>query len=194
MREQMGILEHLRQGYKSNSSELLNYWINYSHLGTWQFWLCAAILIVPLIVVYLYIDRGKAFHIGFFGFNVHTWFSHIDTYGVLHGLWEYPYQVIPFTPVSFMLDVSLVPVSYMLVYQWAINHGRSRYLFLTLLSAGFAFVFKPIMTSIGLFKLHEWMNYLLLFCGYMVIMLVSVWITVFFQRLQQTSPPKFLRK
>ncbi|CAM4329550.1 CBO0543 family protein [Paenibacillus tarimensis] len=194
MREQNDILEHLRQGYKSYSIELLNYWMDYSHLGTWQFWLSAAFMLIPLVVVYLYIDRSKVFHIGFFGYNVHTWFSHVDTFGVIHGLWEYPYQVIPFAPVSFMLDVSLVPVTYMLVYQWAINHGKSRYLCLTLLSAGFAFIFKPIMTSIGLFRLHEWMNYFLLFCGYLIIMIVSLLITTFFLRLQTTKPPRLIRR
>ncbi|RCW42373.1 hypothetical protein DFP97_11797 [Paenibacillus prosopidis] len=89
-------------------------------------------------------------------------------------------------PLSFVLDVSLVPVVYMLVYQWTVNNHKSPYLYLTLLSAVFAFIFKPILSWLDLFKLYEGVNFVTLFCGYLVLMLVSIWITAFFLHLQRS--------
>lgn len=37
-----------------------DYWQLYSNVDTWQFWIHAAFLVVPLIVLYFAIDRQKA--------------------------------------------------------------------------------------------------------------------------------------
>jgi hypothetical protein len=186
MTVQQDTLRHLRETSKTHMNEWLEYWMNFSNATTWQFWLNLALLVFPLIVLYFFIDKRNALQIGFFGFNVHVWFTYVDQFGVLHGLWQYPYKVIPFMPVSFVLDVSLVPVTYMLVYQWITKHQKNRYLYLTLLSAAFAFIFKPIMSSLDLFRLYEWMNFVYLFCGYLIVMLISIWITALFLHKQKS--------
>ncbi|MGM0883263.1 MAG: CBO0543 family protein [Bacillota bacterium] len=184
--KQQDALEQLRHIKKSLSSESFDYWINFSNASTWQFWVNIALLVLPLITLYIFLDKRRALHIGFFGFNIHIWFTYIDQFGVLHGLWQYPYKVVPFMPFSFVLDVSLVPVVYMLVYQWTVNHQKNRYLYLILLSAVFAFIFKPILSWLDLFKLYEGVNFVTLFCGYLILMLVSIWITAFFLHLQRS--------
>ncbi|WP_245976565.1 hypothetical protein [Paenibacillus prosopidis] len=88
-KEQYDALEQLRHIKKSFSIESFDYWINFSNASTWQFWVNIALLVFPLITLYICIDKSKAFHIGFFGFNIHIWFTYIDQFGVLHGLWQY---------------------------------------------------------------------------------------------------------
>src|SRR5699024_6153519 len=73
-------------------------------------------------------DKSKALLLGFFGLNYHVWFSYTNSIGVGLGLWEYPYHVIPFLP-SFSLDAALVPVCFMLLYQWTLNHNKNIYLY-----------------------------------------------------------------
>lgn len=141
-------------------------------------------LVVPFVVLYFALDRKRAFQIGFYGFNVHVWFSYIDAYGSINGLWAYPFKVFPFLPLSVSLNASLVPVAYMLLYQWTSNRKINYYLFATVLSCVFAFIIKPIMSWLDLFKMYQWMNYFYLFIGYSVIMLLSKWITDFFSRLK----------
>ncbi|MFB5191643.1 CBO0543 family protein [Alicyclobacillus fastidiosus] len=158
----------------------MHYWSLYSGPGTWQFWFNCFILIAPLTVLYVQLDRRKALLIGFYGFNVHIWFGLIDAFGSGRALWTYPYKIFPFLPISFALDVSLVPVVYMLVYQWTINHEKNYYLYATLTSAAFAFVLKPVFSVLQLFHLYRWMNYFYLFLGYVVVMLVSKLITDLF--------------
>ncbi|MCG0057242.1 hypothetical protein L6R34_33310, partial [Escherichia coli] len=49
------------------------YWQQYSTPGSWQFWVTLGAFILPLVILYFLIDRKKAFHLGFYGFNVHVW-------------------------------------------------------------------------------------------------------------------------
>lgn len=190
--EQSSYLQKIYRMQEDLTRASTDYWRKYSNMGTWQFWVSLAMLILPLVILYFLLDRKKAFRIGFFGLNVHVWFTHIDNIGIRLALWSYPHHAIPLTPTSFGLDAALVPVVYMLVYQWTINHDKNPYIYLTGLSVVFAFLFKPLLSAAGLFDLNRGMNYFYLFLGYMVIMLLSLWITKFFLYLQkeQGTPPK----
>lgn len=165
----------------------IDYWLNYSHIYTWQFWFLIGLLVVPLVALFILLDRRKAFHLGFFGLNVHVWFHYIDLYGEINRLWGYPYKVIPFLRSSFALDSAVIPVSYLLLYQWAINRGKNYYFYLTGLCFFFAFLFKPALVEFGVFRLYKGVNYFHLFLCYLVVMLLSVAFTKLFQFLQDTS-------
>ncbi|MFB9326081.1 CBO0543 family protein [Paenibacillus aurantiacus] len=131
------------------------YWEKYSGLGTWQFWAVLAILVIPLIVLALAMDRTKAFRLGFYGFAIHIIAFYSDLYATTHKLWEYPFRATPFPSMSFSTEASLIPVAYMLVYQWTINRRKNYYLYLLFLSAGFTFVVKPLLGAADLFWLYK---------------------------------------
>lgn len=158
----------------------LEYWKDFSHFGTGSFWIIVLMLVLPLVLIYLKIDRTKVFHIGFYGFNIHTWFLYSDAIAMRTGHVYYPYQAIPVMPVNFALDASLVPVTFMLVYQWCINNDKNSFLYGILTSAFFAFVFKPIMSARDLIKLDKGMNYFYLFLNYLVILILAIVITRIF--------------
>ncbi|WP_409304201.1 CBO0543 family protein [Peribacillus sp. SCS-155] len=176
-RTELNDIENLQLKVSDSWSD---YWSQYSDFGTWQFWINLAFLIIPLIVLYIFMDKRKALLLGFFGFNVHVWFTYIDTYGGTRALWYYPYKLLPVLPISFALDVSLVPVSYMLLYQWALNNKKNYYLFMLILSALFSFVLKPLLISLDLFELNRGANYFHLFLGYVAVGIVSKLITNLF--------------
>ncbi len=61
------------------------------------------------ISVFIFFDpQKKALLLGFFGFNIHVWFTYADIVGARYSVWSYPFQAIPFLTVSFGLDASLV--------------------------------------------------------------------------------------
>jgi len=181
-------LDHLREfdkilyGRKENTDSLINYWIDYSNPSTWQFWVLVAVLLVPLLILYFKIDKSKVFLIGFYGYNVHVFFTFIDIFGINRGYWHYPYQVIPALP-SISLDTSLVPVAFMLIYQWTLNNHKNYYIFAILTAAIFAFIFKPVLVSIDLFRMYGKINYFHLFIGYVVVLLIAKFITWLFHKL-----------
>ncbi|MCV9884948.1 CBO0543 family protein [Metabacillus halosaccharovorans] len=171
---------------KENTDSLINYWVDYSNPLTWQFWILIAILLVPLIILYFKIDRSKVYLIGFFGYNVHVFFTFIDIYGINRGYWHYPYQVIPALP-SISFDTALVPVAFMLIYQWTLNHQKNYYIYAIIMAAIFAFILKPLLVNIGLFRMYGSINYFHLFIGYIIVLLISKCITWIFHKLYKPN-------
>ncbi|GAA0345497.1 hypothetical protein GCM10008967_39910 [Bacillus carboniphilus] len=166
----------------------IDYWFQYSHLGTWQFWVLLLFFFVgPLVTLYFVIDRRIMFFLGFYGFNIHVWFGYIDTIGRKYNFWGYPYELIPFIPGSIALDATLVPISFMLVYQWTLKNNKNYYLYTAILAAFFSFIIKPILTLHHLFELHRGVNFFHLFLLYCIIFLISKIITNIFIKLHATE-------
>ena len=178
--QQKEALDKLVMEGKQTAFEWIDYWWEFSSFNTWQFWVNILMLTVPLIILYFKIDRQKAFHLGFYGFSVHILFTYFDTTLVRFGLISYPYQAIPILQVNFGLDVSLIPVSFMLLYQWSLNQNKNFYLYGTLLSGFLAFIFKPILKMHNLMQWYEWANVFYLFCFYIIIFVISKWLTNLF--------------
>lgn len=181
--------EKLLNKIQDIQSDLLStgtdYWQRYTSFDTWQFWLNLAFLILPLIAVYIFVDKNRALLLGFYGFNVHVWFTYVDTFGIVNNYWIYPYKLLPFFGTSFALDVSLIPVLFIFVYQWTLNHKKNYYIFILLLCAFLAFIFKPILPILNLFELNKGFTFFHIFLGYIFIALFSKIITnifVYFER------------
>lgn len=185
-REQQELLRELTDKASELANDWSAYWHTYSDAGTWQFWVVVGVFIIPLLALVFLLDRQKAFRIGFFGLIIHVTATYIDLYGTTHRMWEYPYKIAPFPPVSFGLDASLIPVSYMLLYQWTIRQKKNYYLFSILLSVAFALLFKPLISWLGLFKLVEW-NYFQLLLLYIIAGLIGKWMTDLFNVAQDRS-------
>ncbi|MDQ0230119.1 CBO0543 family protein [Metabacillus malikii] len=184
---QVKLLEELRKGEIAQTDRWLQYWQDYSHVGTWQFWVVLTMLLLPLIILILFIDRNKIFQLGFFGYSVHLSMAVLDSIGVLKGTWMYPYKIYPVLPSNISLDSSLVPVSFILVYQYTINKGKNYYLWALLLCLAFSFFLKPLLLGFGLFRFGGNENFLILLGGYAVIALYSKWITDIFLYLLKTK-------
>lgn len=180
---QLELLKKIRSVTDELSQLKIEYWQSFSSLGTWQFWVQVFMIVIPLIVLFIFMDKNRVMLLGFFGLNYHVWFSYVNSIGISFSLWEYPYHIIPPLP-SFSLDAALVPVCFMLLYQWTLNHQKNIYLYSTLLSATFAFVLKPIMVKLHLFHMFKGVNYIYLFLFYMLFFIVSKLITNFFIWLQ----------
>jgi hypothetical protein len=142
----------------------------------------------------LFIDRRKALLIGFFGFNIHVWFTLFDEIAVANGLWNYPYKLIPYLSASFALGAAFVPVVFMLVYQWTLNHNKNYYLFATCLCIFLTLLWRPALSILGFFQVFNGINYIYLFLGYFTVMLVSKWITNIFVHFQKKPEYPFRKE
>jgi hypothetical protein len=124
-KEQLKLIEEIRKSEALQSGRWLDYWHEYSSFHTWQFWVVAAMLLLPLILLILFIDRRKLLHLCFYGYSVHIFFAISDALGVLKGVWIYPFKLFPMLPANLALDSSLVPVSYMFLYQYILNKEKN---------------------------------------------------------------------
>ncbi|MET3699625.1 hypothetical protein SAMN05877753_11298 [Bacillus oleivorans] len=178
--EQLKQFEELIKQEKDLSKNWIDYWFEFSGLYTWQFWFNFIMLVVPLIALFFFLDRKRALHIGFFGYTHHMIALYFDGFGTRNGFWEYPYKVFPFFPVNVGLDAALIPVVYMLLYQWLLKTGKNYYVYAFFVCLFFAFLFKPIIEVMGLFKLGENMNYIYLFMVYLAAAIIAKLITNIF--------------
>jgi hypothetical protein len=153
---------------------LLDYWSTYSHVGTWQFWtIIICLFALPLAVLYFAIDKEKIFLMGFYGFSINIWLNLADGIGSQLGWWVYPYLALPFTPTGFTLSSAIVPVVFILVYQWTLNHNKNFYLYSFLLAAILSFLFLPLLSAIDFFKLTIGAGYWFMLAIYTVVFLIS---------------------
>lgn len=171
----------------------ISYWKNYSHLGTWQFWVILLMLVGPLVILVFTINRKNIFHICFFGFSVHVLFAYTDIFGIRYGLWGYPYQVIPFLP-SISIDAALIPITIMFVYQWTLLNKKNYYLYAFLTALFFGFIFKPLLSLHKLFIKFEWVNYIYIFAIYIILFLLAYFMTEAFLWLQKSNKFKIKHK
>jgi hypothetical protein len=177
--KQEEMLQQMRALVQELTRIQIEYWRSFSTFRDWELWVVLVMLIAPLILLYLFVDRKRIFLLGFFGLNYHVWFQYVNAAGISLGLWEYPYQFVPFLP-SFALDASFVPVAFIFLYQWSLNHNKNIYLYAILLSALFAFVLKPILVSVHLFHMFKGINYFHLFVFYILFFILSKLITNLF--------------
>lgn len=183
--DQLASLEKIKNMTEQLSKVQIDYWQQFSHIETWGFKIVLLMFTLPLVYLYFAIDRKNIFLLGFYGFNVHVWFSYINIWGVRQGFFAYPFELIPFIPGNLALDAALIPVLFMLVYQWTINLNKNFYLYSTALSLFLSFVFKPILVSTGMFVLYKGTNYFHLFLLYCIIFLLSKFITNLFLVMQR---------
>ncbi|MFS0672068.1 hypothetical protein [Ornithinibacillus sp. 179-J 7C1 HS] len=159
------------------NSSLISYWIEYSNIDSWQFWFVLGLLIIPLIILYLAIDRTKIFEILFFGFSIHMLWTYIDTLLGSTTLFVHKYFLIPLLPFALSLTSSVLPVGFMLVYQYCLNHNKNIYFYTILLSALFSFGFLSLEKLLGLVDLNGGMNEFYVFLIDLVIVFLSYWLT-----------------
>ncbi|MEH7249348.1 CBO0543 family protein [Neobacillus niacini] len=180
-------LNKLIKEQQEGARNWLHYWQEYSAFDTWQFWFQLILFVAPLVILFFTIDWKRALQLGFYGFNVHVWFGYFDAFGSSQTFWTYPYKMIPFVPHSFGLDASMVPVLFLLVYQWTINNKKNYYLYTLLLSLFLSFIVKPLMALHHLIVFNRGANYFHLFLTYIVILVVSKLITDFFLHFQKKA-------
>jgi hypothetical protein len=158
---------------------LISYWKEYEIYLSLEFWLMVTILVVPLIILFFKIDKSKLFFMGFYGYSIHMLFAYTDAFGRNMGFWNYPFPIFPVIP-GLAIDSSLVPVMFILVYQYTLNHKKNYYVYTVIAAAIFSFGFKPILVGMGMFKMFGEINYLHLFISFIpVIVLAKVIVDVF---------------
>ncbi|MBB3114032.1 hypothetical protein FHS18_006148 [Paenibacillus phyllosphaerae] len=164
--EQKQELNHIIQSYRDTNLDSISYWLKFSDFESWRFWLTVILLAVPLLVLFFKIDRSRVYQIGFYGFAIHVLGLYVDTIGTNYGFWSYPFKMVPVLPTSFTLTSSMIPVAFMLMYQWQSRKRINYYLCAAGVSALFAFIIHPIFVWLDMFKMYRGFNYFIIFVNY----------------------------
>lgn len=125
-------------------------------------------------------DRRRIFEIITYGLMVMTLSTLFDAIGVEFDLWEYHYQFVPLLDVFIAYDISVIPVVYMLVYQYFSSWRL--FIFSNIFISGlFAFASEPLLKWLGYYQLLEW-NYYYSFPIYFAMAVLLKWLMQILKR------------
>ena len=159
------------------------YWNDYASFDTWQFWLNIVFLIGPLIVLLLFIDRNQIFRILFFGFTIHALMNYIDATVVAKGFVFHPYPLIPIIDINLSINTSLIPVTFMLFYQYGLNKKKNLYVvgFVAAICTGI--ILGTFADSVDILRLYRENNVFFVFLVDYIEFILAFWLTCFFDYL-----------
>ncbi|MBU8769699.1 hypothetical protein [Cytobacillus oceanisediminis] len=182
----MSYSEYWEQIY--SRSEKMNvlissYWREYSGLGTWQFWAVLALMVLPLVIVYLSVDRTRIFEIFFFGYTVHILWTYADSFLERYSYFVHTYFLLPMFPYAMNMTASALPVGFLLIYQYCTNRNKSFLLYTILASAVFAFVFATVEEWAGMVHFNKGMNQFYIFLIDIAIAYAAYFLTMFVKRM-----------
>ncbi|MFZ5645410.1 MAG: CBO0543 family protein [Bacillota bacterium] len=140
---------------QSEADEVLReYWVTETFL-TWQWWLLVALTVLPWLLWLKVVDRKRFFEILTYGMLVKVVATFLDALGVEFDFWDYQIRLIPLFDVFIAYDFSVLPVSYMLVYQY-FSSWKSFLLASIALSALFAFIAEPLLVYMNFYHMVKW--------------------------------------
>ncbi|WLD92764.1 CBO0543 family protein [Alkalihalobacillus sp. AL-G] len=138
-----------------------------------NWWLLLTLLIVPWIVWWFLVDRRRLFKIFAVGMTISAMASFLDTLGIVLGGWIYQVELIPMIPQLLPMDFSVLPIGYMLVYQYFPTWRR--FLLASLITSLFgAFIVEPFFVKIDIYQLLKW-KHIYSFSGYFILAVFIKW-------------------
>jgi len=143
----------------------------YDKLFSWQMAFMVIMLVLPWVIWWKIADRRRLVEIFSFGLLISVISSFFNGNGLNLLLWSYPYRLLPFSPRAYTFSLSVIPVSFMILYQY-FPKWKSFTFSTTLLAAITAFILQPIFSLVGFYRLINW-NYFNSFLALLSIGLMS---------------------
>lgn len=129
-------------------------WFNHD-LFSWQWWVLVIVLIVPWFIWWRYVDRERLLEITLLGMFTLIISSYLDAVFTELGLWDYHFWVIPLWPRLIPADFTIIPVTFMFVYQ-KFRSWNEFLIAMIFVAAIFAFIGETFLVWIDIYELHGW--------------------------------------
>ena len=124
-------------------------------------------LMVPWVIWWNVVDRKRITEIFAFGLLTSLVSSLMNGNGLNLLLWSYPYHLLPFSPRAYSFSLSVLPVAFMIIYQYW-TRVRSFALAIGVFLAAVAFIVQPLLSWANIYKLIDW-NYLYSFLSLLLV-------------------------
>ncbi|WP_226647319.1 CBO0543 family protein [Mesobacillus subterraneus] len=130
---------------------------NFIHqdLFSFQWWFLLSLFVLPWILWWLLVDKNRIKDIWLFGSLISILIITLDDLGIELNLWYYPYQVLNIIPRLNPIDISVLPVFHMLVYQY-FTKWKSFIIANILTAFLYAYLAEPLFVKINIYVLTNW--------------------------------------
>lgn len=130
-------------------------------------------VIIPYLLWWKAVDKSRFFEIFVYGLLIVLITGLLDAIGVENDAWDYEYDLVPLLDVFIVYDISILPVTFMLAYQY-FKTWRSFIVAHILIAAVFAYVFEPLLIWLDIYHPAGW-KHTYSFIGYVLIALCMRW-------------------
>ncbi|MBP2658892.1 MAG: hypothetical protein H6Q69_1924 [Firmicutes bacterium] len=79
----------------------------------------------------------------------------MDDAGSSAALWSYSVKPLPFGQALFLNDLTIVPLGFMLVYQYC-RSWKKFFLWTVIVEAGYSFLLLPVLVKFDILRLYNW--------------------------------------
>ncbi|MBO1514901.1 CBO0543 family protein [Metabacillus bambusae] len=132
----------------------LNNWLKNEFL-TWEWWILVGFLVVPWIIWSKLVKRDIILEILLFGTIIIITTTLLDVVGLQYRFWDYPIAFLPIIPRAFPFDFSMIPVAYMLLYQY-FRTWKFFIIAQITMALTYAFIGEPFSEWVELVYYFEW--------------------------------------
>ncbi|PZE19500.1 CBO0543 family protein [Paenibacillus xerothermodurans] len=128
--------------------------LNYGFLSL-QWWLLLAFLILPWVLWLKIARKHRLLETVLVGTIVIILTTLHDWVGYNFNFWDYPVEIVPLLPGALPFDLSVVPVAYMLLYQFCLT-WKSYLIGLGCMTFIYAFIGEPFANWMELVVYFKW--------------------------------------
>jgi hypothetical protein len=132
----------------------MEYWLKVNVFSV-RWWLILFFLIAPWIIWRRMVDKRRIKEIALHGFFIIIFSSLLDSIGSQLNLWVYPYMFTPLSQIFEPYDYSVLPASYMLIYQ-NYSNWKSFIKVQYIVSAIFSFILEPLTIYFNIYSMINW--------------------------------------
>jgi len=150
----------------------LKHWLD-NNLFTPVWWLMLIIFIATWIIWWKFVDKTKLMEIVIYGLMVSFLATILDLIGTEFVLWGYPNMLLPLMPPLAIVDLGVLPVVFMLIYQFFAG-WKSFFIAMIITSLAFSFIGEPIAVWFDMYQINNW-RHLYSFPLYIILGLTVKW-------------------
>ncbi len=132
----------------------LDHWLKFEVFSP-QFWLLIGMLIIPWFIWFKLVERKRLLEIIIFGLIISIIVTTLDELGCQLNLWEYLYDIEPLFPRLIPMNFTLLPIGYMLVYQY-FTKWKSFVAANAVVAAFYSFIGEPFLKMAGIYAMLNW--------------------------------------
>ncbi|MCQ6275423.1 hypothetical protein JMM81_10675 [Bacillus sp. V3B] len=128
-------------------------WFEYVFLS-WQWWFCVILSIIPWILWWKFRKKESTHRLLYGAFFIIFISMFLDSFGTELGYWDYRYEPLPFLPSFVPWDLSLLPITFLVLVQ--IKPNTSPILKAIIFSFFSTFIGEPLFEWLGFYKTIKW--------------------------------------
>lgn len=122
---------------------------------SFQWWFLLTLTVVIWIIWIVLVDKKRLHNILLIGLLTSLIAFFLDDIGYSMALWNYSYSLVPYTSIQIPIDLAIIPVFYMLLYQY-FRKWKSYLIALTLITLFAVFVVEAFFIEIGIYVPLRW--------------------------------------